>query len=295
MSKDRKAAFNAITGAETFDSDVTNPQESNDEFGDSSLTRKEDPVTRALEEDPILKAISKSWRQIVIIVIAAFALSYAWNQVKETRRASKGESTQQYLRIASALQALESDKQELASLQKQKDAAGQTPEQVAETSKKLEDLQKKTLTAKTGLSESLLALADSNEPYSKLVPLYQALLAQGDGHYAKSKEILSGTVAKAPVAKEEASFDIFNRELSSLALATSLLDNPETFKQGNDVLTKLAKESEYLRVPAMLSLSRLAKTKAEQESVLDMMTAFADEHPEQKKFLEREISAKGGK
>ncbi len=243
----------------------------------------EDPaISRAMNEDPILRYMAKWWQQIAFIVCAIVLAFWLRGRFQETWLNSKGEASDLFSRSEQRYSEFVE-----ASLEKEdKKAETKKPEGEGSASEK-EDAAKKSEEMKRVLNESLASLAETEAPYSQLADVYRALATMQQGDATKVDGIL-GVVSL--VGKDGSKTDRFVSEMKLLIEAKAFLDNQAKLAEGKAILKKLASEGYFVNVVAAVTLARLAESDTEREEAKRIINKILETQPEQAQFLQDEVN-----
>ncbi len=225
-------------------------------------------------EDPFSKFIATNWRAALVTIAIALVGYYFMVSFKDTQLKARVSSSDLFTEAQYSWDELLNLQQSLDSLTQ--NIATKKPEEISQNKTEIE---KKIVETKARFSQQLTALSDVNEPYNKLADLYREINAIRSGDIAAAKNALSNI--KDNVGKSTDPRALLSLELAELMLARSLIDNQATYKEGRDILKKLATSGTYAFAIAAVTFSKISNTPDEIKEAKELLDLIASTHPEQ--------------
>lgn len=136
------------------------------------------------------------------------------------------------------------------------------------------------------LEENIRLLQDMHEPFRSLGALYSGALARQQGSVVQAAQTFQQVAADGATSKT--SEENFISELGKLATGRSQVDISEQRDAGRELLRNLALTSEYVSVPATISLIQTANSEPEKQAALETLKSVVQRFPEQRDLLEPE-------
>ncbi len=246
-------------------------------------------LNKTSAEDPLLKFLRVWWRQVLVVLGGGLALFYVYVSFKETRLESMRHSADVFAKAREEFGTYLSAKRALEqaalgdAATKPKDVAGdkEKDKQSSDPEKAKKDFEE----ARVKFDKVLLALEDTDEPYSQIANVYRGLLSVYEGDSSKL------TQALAPFSgwTSQVGSNRIIPEVGNLILARGLLENAATYEEGRNLLKRLASNGEYVHVVAASSLSRLASTNEERIEALQILQQVVTKYPEQLDLLREDL------
>lgn len=257
-------------------------------------------VEKLFVEDPLLKFFSKHGKSVFWTIVIIGVVYYAKLQFEDTYRANMQEAAQSYAKVRAEFEVYLDQEEELKKLRaaptaneankkanekaNEKDNAALKPDPA-----KIEEQEKKLSETERKLKDFLKTLSDKHEPYNRLVPIYQAIIAAKKGDHT---QVLAELKAFnwSDLSKVEAS-ERLQLELAALMAARTMLDSD--YPQGRSLLTKLVEQGDVVHVSAAISLARVSETAEEKDQARSALNTLLARHPESREFLEEELKRLG--
>ncbi|NDC36878.1 MAG: hypothetical protein EBZ48_02365 [Proteobacteria bacterium] len=252
---------------------------------DDSLARVlGDPdMIRAASDDPVLKLIVGSWRQVTVITLAVVAIFYAVSVFRETKERDLQSSGDAFYKVQREFDGYRSAVAQLAAFNSKKGAALTESEksQIAELEKTRDASRKK-------LEDALTALSDMRPPFGRLAVLYRGLVNREGGDV----NALGSAVQSAGWSQiqDKNSPERFFAELEALTYARALIDSNARSAEALAVLSDLATQGSFTHTAAALTMATLAASGEEQAKALALLNQVRSAHPEQAELLDDEIA-----
>jgi hypothetical protein len=254
-------------------SENDNPK--HDIFSDPELTKN-------VTDDPLFRALTKHWRQLLVVIAAVVFGSFAWQRFQETKDERLGDYSEVYTRASDQLTTLAEKSKALAELK----VSLVTMDE--ESRKKLSDAELALTEAQNRLEDTVKSLGDTAEPYTSFVPLYRGLAAALSADKANAVQILQADDWRTAESRGKGAQ--FASELAALARARVLVDDDARLAEGIALLKDLSLSSKFVFAGAVVTLQRVAQTpeqKAEAAAVLDQVR---NERPEQAELLKQAVT-----
>ncbi len=145
---------------------------------------------------------------------------------------------------------------------------------------------------KSGIEEKLNALSHERKPYDTLALAYKNLYQLRTGELKDYEGALAALNAIPDSEKLYGDGKIF-AEMAGLLVLRSELDDNSLRAKAFDGLTKMAKDAQYLRLPAALAAAHVAESEEERETVRSILESFNETNPEQASLIEAELDQLG--
>lgn len=260
----------------------TEPVESHDIFEDPT-------VSKTLREDPIMKTLIRWWQQILVAALVVAAVIYARHRFTEAYYARLGEASDVFSRASGEMSRDISLAEQIESVRKDLASTTGDPKKQEELQKKIQELESERNEVGRRLQEVLAALGDTRPQYSNLVPFYRVLMYQQKGDI---KSVLNSVDDPENWATVDASKqgDRFVAELLTLVYSRSLLDDPSESQRAKTLLKQLAESAVFARVPAALTLSKIAQGEQERADVAGLLERISKDMPEQSDLIKDELA-----
>jgi hypothetical protein len=244
----------------------------------------EDPaIARAAVEDPFAKFVLQHWKRAALVILAALAVGYGvmnFRAIREQKRANvsalfadmRNAYSQMTFQEATLIQA----RIELAEAT---DSAKKT-----EIEKKIAETEKTLGEQRIKIEKMSEALEDNvEEPFPRLARLYRGLVAVRSGDLAKARTALATDPWETTGTPGSPQRVV--AELGAFVLGKGLVDDPESVKEGKQMLAGLAERGDTARLGAALAFAAVAETTEERSSAKRFLEAIQSQHPEQSKFV----------
>ena len=233
-------------------------------FGDPSLIK-------STEDDPILRYLSNSWRQILTTCLAFAALFYIVNNFVQTRKNSQRASGDLFVQVQNDYGALRS--------------LIDSPQVPTEESAKVErEKQIKDLSSR--VEQGLASLGDARAPYPNLARLYRGFMLSLTGDIQTASTTLN-TLSEE--LKDKEGVDRLISELAKISLARMKVDSAADKTAAQAELSQLVSSSEYVGAVAALTSAGVSSSEEEVKRSADLIKQVLEKHPEQAPILENEL------
>lgn len=213
-------------------------------------------VDEALSEDPVVRWIADSWKQVCLAIVLIFSVFYIRSSYLQNNIETAAASADSFARVRQAYE-------EYTSLLSTSDT-------------KPEELEKK----KRALEEVLRVLGDAKPPYANLAAFYLSALDDNQPiTLADPKNITERLVS----------------EVSLLKRARKQIDSQDKIQEGIKNLELLSSEGQFVGAESTIVLGTIATTSEEKEKAQKLITAFLEKNPSQRKIIEDGLSGLGFK
>ena len=248
-----------------------------------------DPALKlSVADDPLARFIARSWRQLLVAMLAAGAIWYVANSFKETHLASLKTAADTFARVRDSYSELQaSDRQRL--LITAKAAASKTPDAAAE--KELAALDTKITDQEKNIAAQLDSLADAKEPYRTVATVYRSLMVGRSGDIAAMQKIFSPRAWEG--IKELTSPDRFMAEFGAIAQARLMIDNPTVAADGEKLLHDLVERGSFVSLSAASTLGALAQTDEQKQEVIALLNGLKERRRDQLALIDQELEKLG--
>ena len=247
-----------------------------------NTNRPETEIERVFVEDPLFKFFKK-WQNVIfwgILVIIAFYFGYnKYVDIRLNEQKEDADLFEEFRPIYANIVTLSKDiKQKELEIQKD-----QSENKDVEGKKKDLDNLKERLTKSLTEAESRIKPLASSKYYSTLSKLYSALIKKTGGDLKGFESEIKGiNVNNYQNEKNEQAR--FYKELASIIIAKTYLDEESKVSEAKDLLIKLSKDGKYFNVVAYKTLSSIL-TSDENKTLADLKENILSKYPEQSELL----------
>lgn len=232
----------------------------------------EDPaIAAAAKNDPFVRFVLKNAR-IIFIALAAIALAMiAYDRFTTTQQQRKAQLTQDVRDIQKDYEALVGKLDELATLKATEPSAADKVKTVESEVQQIKERGAFKLTA-----------LEASGAFPEIARLYSGLIAARTGDLEKAKAALSASSWElAPADSSERMV----AELTTFALAKSLIDSEANRNQARQALSSIAERGTFAAAQSVLALGTLARTEEEKAQVQKLAEEVSKRLPLQRKYL----------
>lgn len=238
-------------------------------------------LVRAKQEDPFFKFISQHWRNLLVAAVVVLGGYYVVTRLQTTQYESQVSASDLFGKAQESFTEVVTLEERLRAFPAVPTDPKADPKVVETQAKERADLELKLKEANEKLSQRVAALNDVKAPYNYLASLYNSFKAARVGD-------LAGVDTHSRQVGSEGN-SIF-AELSQLAAARVLLDDPNRRAEGVKKLLDLASASNYVSVSAAVSLARVANTSEERTQAIRVIDTIITQSPEQTDLLKEDLA-----
>ena len=239
-------------------------------------------IAEAAQDDPVIQYFVQNWRSILTVVVAIPLLMFGYNTFRSTNEAKRAAASATFGEIRNVYTGIQTEDEQLRTAKKDLEKGDAAKKD--ELTKKVTELEGKISSDRDRIGKMLQSLEETGiQPFPVLARLYRGLLAARDGNSAQVRTLLGGISWEnvTPVDSNER----LVAELSALVAGRSLLDTPDSVKEGQALLLKLAQQGQFTRTQAALALAAVAETPEDKSTALAAIEKLQADQPEQQKFL----------
>lgn len=235
----------------------------------------EDPtIAAAAQNDPFVRFVVKHGKAILISLGAVVLAMVAYDRFTVTQQHKKAQLTQDVRGVQKDYEVLVGKLDELSNLKAQSPSTTEQQEKVKALEAEIQQIKERGTLKLTAL--------ETSGAFPDIVRLYRGLIAARTGELDKVKGVLSsGSWEQLP----EGSSERLVAELTSLALAKSLIDSETHRDVAKQTLVALAERGTVAAAQAVLALHSLASTDEEKAEVKKLVEGVHKRLPSQRKYL----------